>query len=241
MPPKKCTSICTKKKELHDCNSDPRCKYANGKLRKYCYLSNKYTFDDKCNIITKASKNNPVKGPKRTRSLPKNEEPKKRTKKQTIKKVDPFNLLKKYSSSSSSKKVKRNIHRKPGYIIESDSPVEKTIKKVDPFNLFNGYSSSKQLKKDIINPDSPVEKTINKINPFNLINEYSSSNSSKHVKRNIHRRPFTIIESDSPLEKTINKINPFNLIQGYSSSNSSKHVKRNTHKKSRYIINSSSS
>ena len=69
MPPKKCTSICTTKKTLHDCHSDPRCKYANGKLRKYCHLSNKYTFDDKCNIITKVSKNNPIKLP-RTRSLP---------------------------------------------------------------------------------------------------------------------------------------------------------------------------
>jgi len=238
MPSKKCTSICTKKKELHDCNSDPRCKYANGKLRKYCYLSNKYTFDDKCNIITKASKNNPVKGPRtrRTRSLPKNEEPRKRTKKQTIKKINPFNILKGYSSSSSSKHVKRNIHRKPGYIIETDSPVEKTIKKVDPFNIINGYSSSNQLKKDIINPDSPVEKTIKKINPFNIINEYSSSNSSKHVKKNMKRRPFSIISSDTPTQ-----LNPFNLIQGYSSSNSSKHVKKNTQRKPKYIINSSSS
>lgn len=143
MPSKKCTSICTKKKELHDCNSDPRCKYANGKLRKYCYLSNKYTFDDKCNIITKASKNNPVKGPRtrRTRSLPKNEEPRKRTKKQTIKKINPFNIINEYSSSNSSKHVKKNMKRRPFSIISSDTPTQ-----LNPFNLIQGYSSSNSSK-----------------------------------------------------------------------------------------------
>jgi hypothetical protein len=179
MPPKKCTSICTKKKELHECNSDPRCKYANGKLRKYCYLSNKYTFDDKCNIITKVSKNNPIKLPRtrRTRSLPKSEEPmqqlkinyikkkpekktnNKKNKKQTIKKIDPFNIINGYSSSNSSKHVKRDMKRRPFSIIESDTPIQ--------------------------------------LNPFNFIKRNSSSNSSKRVKRNTQRKPRYIINSSS--------------------------------------------
>jgi len=53
MPPKKCTSICTKKKTIDECNADERCKYANGKVRRYCHLSSKYTFDKLCNIIRK--------------------------------------------------------------------------------------------------------------------------------------------------------------------------------------------
>ena len=56
MPPKRCSSICTKKKTIDECNADKICKYANGKVRQYCHLSSKYTFDNLCNIIHKSKK-----------------------------------------------------------------------------------------------------------------------------------------------------------------------------------------
>jgi hypothetical protein len=219
MPPKKCTSVCTKKKTLDECHSDPRCKYANGKIRKYCHLTNKYTFDSLCNIIQK----NPTKLP-RTKSLPSSQKYKEirlhlnKTNKQTkkinsksIKKKIPFYEIQgNNSSSNSSKQVKKTIKRKPAYIIESS--------------------------------ETKIQQPIQKINPFNLIQEYSSSNSSKKVKRNMKRKPFTIIESsESKFQQPIQKLNPFNLIQGYSSSNSSKKVKKNMKRKANYIIESSSS
>jgi hypothetical protein len=56
MPPKKCISNCTDKKTLDECNTDSKCAYANGKIRKFCRLSYKYTFDTDCNIISKKTK-----------------------------------------------------------------------------------------------------------------------------------------------------------------------------------------
>jgi hypothetical protein len=170
MPPKKCVSNCTKKKTIDECNADERCKYANGKVRKYCHLSTKWTFDNLCNVIHK-DKNRKLP---RTKSLPsskrspKYEEPvkimrqtRKKTTPQPIKKINPFDLIQGYSSSNSSKQVKRTMRRKPFTIIESsDTP--------------------------------PV-----KLNPFNLIQGYSSSNSSKQVKKSMKRKHGYIIDSSS--------------------------------------------
>ena len=189
MPPKKCTSICTKKKTIDECNADGRCKYANGKIRKYCHLSSKYTFDNLCNI-TYRDKNiklpPTVKLPTPIVSPPTYEEPIKTMQQpQPIKKINSFDLIQSHHSSNSSKKVKR------------------TIKKINPFNLIQGYSSNNSSKK--------VKKTIKKINPFDLIQGYSSNNSSKQVKRSIKKPPRYIIESSntSPVQLPITTINSF--------------------------------
>lgn len=57
MPSKKCISNCTDKKTLDECNTDSKCAYANGNVRKFCRLSSKHTFDTDCNIISKKTKN----------------------------------------------------------------------------------------------------------------------------------------------------------------------------------------
>ena len=149
MPPKKCVSNCTKIKTMDECNADEKCKYANGKVRKYCHLSTKWTFDNLCNVIHK-DKNRKLP---RTRSLPSskrspkyeepikiirqtrkktnpqpikktNPQPIKKINPQPIKKINPFDLIQGYSSSNSSKQVKKSMKRKPFTIIESsDTPV----------------------------------------------------------------------------------------------------------------------
>ena len=77
MPLKKCISNCTDKKTLDECNTDSKCAYANGNVRKFCRLSSKHTFDADCNIISKKTKNiielkiSPIKSKKKIEKVKK--------------------------------------------------------------------------------------------------------------------------------------------------------------------------
>lgn len=158
--PKKCSSICTKKKSSDECIADPRCKYANGKIRRYCHLSSKYTFDNLCNIITKDSKNQPNILP-RTAPLPTspnlvqpNQQTYIKSRKQTRKKIP----LKEYSTSSD-----KLIKRKPFTIIDTPSynkdnikePLQNSTPEIEIPFLLPKKSKSKSKKKTTKQIPSP--------------------------------------------------------------------------------------
>ena len=158
MPPKKCTSICTKKKTVDECNTDARCKYANGKIRKYCHLSSKYTFDNLCNIIYK---NKPV--------LPS-------TVKLPSSNISPSIVMPYVKKTRKTKKkiTKEKLDITPIYN-EKVSPLDKPIDKpID--NIFQKVYKSIKRKPFTIIDSTPSNKSEVKVPIFSKMVEVPSKN-----------------------------------------------------------------